>query len=119
MDVINLDYGAIGQILKNDMRGPIDELAAKVAARVDVGSVTDAEVTVTAATTDRAKAYVTIAHPAGLAIQAKYGALTKAAASLGLEVHGGGDGLVDYVSKSGRRSRITAAQAANYSRGRT
>jgi hypothetical protein len=34
------------------------------------------------------EARVTIAHPAGKAVQAKHGALTRAAASLGLEVRG-------------------------------
>lgn len=33
-------------------------------------------------------ARVTLAHPAGKAVQAKHGALTRAAASLGFEVHG-------------------------------
>ena len=81
-----LDYAAIGRILREDMRKPIDELAAKIAANVDVGDVTDAEVVVTADTTDRAKAYVTIAHPAGMAMEAKYGTLKRAAAATGLEV---------------------------------
>jgi hypothetical protein len=36
--------------------------------------------------TDRPRASVHLAHPSGLAVQAKYGALTKAAADLGLEV---------------------------------
>lgn len=35
---------------------------------------------------DRAKARVSLAHPAGLAVQAKHGALTRAAAAVGLEV---------------------------------
>lgn len=37
-------------------------------------------------TTDRTKGYVTIAHPGGLGVQAKYGALTRAASSAGIEV---------------------------------
>lgn len=37
-------------------------------------------------TTDRAAASVTIAHPKGLAVQAKHGTLTRAAAAQGLEV---------------------------------
>ena len=82
---IKLDHAAIENILKVDMRKPIDDLAAQIAARVDVGSV-DAPVTVKAYTTDRAISVVAIAHPAGLAIEAKYGALRKAAASLGYEV---------------------------------
>lgn len=83
---INLDYDEIGRILREDMREPINELAAEIAAKVDVGSVTDAPVTVLSATTDRAIAIVAIAHPAGDAIQAKHGALTKAAAACGYEV---------------------------------
>ena len=83
---IHLDSEAIGKILREDMRKPIDDLAAQIAARVDVGSVTDAPVTVLSTTTDRAIAIVAIAHPAGLAIEAKHGALKKAAASLGYEV---------------------------------
>ncbi len=83
---VNLNFAEIGRILREDMREPIDKLAAEIASKVDVGSVTEAEVTVRSYTTDRAAAAVTIAHPAGMAIQAKHGALTKAAAELGLEV---------------------------------
>lgn len=36
--------------------------------------------------TDRARAAVILAHPAGLAVQAKHGALSKAAAQAGLDV---------------------------------
>ena len=83
---ITLDHAEIGRILKDDMRGPIDDLAREIAAGVNVGNVTDAQVSVMSVTTDRAKALVTIMHPAGLAMQAKHGALTKAAAAVGLEV---------------------------------
>lgn len=37
---------------------------------------------------NRAKAWVMLAHPAGMAVQAKHGALTKAAAQAGLKVEG-------------------------------
>ena len=83
---IKLNFAAIGKILREDMRKPIDDLARKIASAVDVGSVTEARVSVLSVTTDRAKALVTIMHPAGLAMQAKHGTLTKAAASQGLEV---------------------------------
>ena len=46
-------------------------------------------VKVSMTTTDRAHAFVTIAHPSGEAVQAKHGALTKAAAQAGLDVRGG------------------------------
>lgn len=47
----------------------------------------DLPVEVSLVTTDRARANVAIAHPAGRAVQAKYGAFTKAAARAGLDVH--------------------------------
>jgi hypothetical protein len=50
------------------------------------GGEMDLPVTVTVTTTDRAHANVTLAHPAGQAVQAKHGALTKAAAQAGLDV---------------------------------
>ena len=86
MPGVTIRYPGVAEILKDRMRGPIDALARQIADRVDVGTVTDAEVTVRSYTTDRAAAAVTIAHPAGLSMQAKHGSLTKAAASLGLEV---------------------------------
>lgn len=43
-------------------------------------------VTAKVVTTDRAHGLVTLAHPAGLSVQAKHGALTKAAAQAGLDV---------------------------------
>lgn len=46
----------------------------------------DLPVEVSVTTTDRAHANVTIAHPAGQSVQAKHGALTKAAAQVGLDV---------------------------------
>ena len=46
----------------------------------------DLPVTVKNKITDRAKSSVSLAHPAGQAVQAKHGALTKAAAQVGLDV---------------------------------
>lgn len=48
----------------------------------------DMPVKVTVYETDRARASVTLAHPAGIADQAKNGTLTKAAAESGLTVQG-------------------------------
>lgn len=86
MGEIHFDYKAIGEILRVQMRGPIDALAAKIASNVDVSNLTDAQVTVTPYETDRAAAAISIAHPAGLAQEAKYGSLRKAAAQEGLEL---------------------------------
>lgn len=84
--MLHLDYAAIGRILRVQMREPVLKAAREIAAHVDLGSVTDAEVQVTPYTTDRAAAAVTIAHPAGTAMEAKHGTLRKAAAAAGYEV---------------------------------
>lgn len=47
---------------------------------------TDLPVKVEVGTSDRARGVVLLAHPAGLAVQAKHGALTKAASASGLQV---------------------------------
>ena len=87
---IVIDYKAVGEILKVNMRGPIDEIAAKVAANAaanpDLMDDAPDSVDVTAYTTDRAIAVVRINSPLGMALQAKSGVLTKAAAAAGLEV---------------------------------
>lgn len=48
----------------------------------------DLPVTTKIVTTDRPHGIVALAHPAGLAVQSKHGALTKAAAQAGLDVSG-------------------------------
>jgi hypothetical protein len=88
---IVLDPEGLAEILTKNMAAPVADAAKAVAAAVDVGNVTEAEVSVRSGVTDdmrinRARGTVTIAHPAGLAMQAKHGTLTKAAASVGLTV---------------------------------
>lgn len=98
---VKLNYAEVGRILRGDMRGPIDELASKIAESVRSlgikvgdrdGGASEYDLPVTVRSymstykTGRAAAAVSIAHPAGLAVEAKHGALRKAAASLGLEV---------------------------------
>jgi hypothetical protein len=87
---IFIDYAAVGEILKVGMRGPIDakidEIAANAAANPDLLDDAPGSITVQHFTTDRAGGTVNIAHPAGLALQAKSGVLTKAAAAAGMEV---------------------------------
>jgi hypothetical protein len=82
---IKIDYEAVGKILQEDMRGPIDDLGERIAANVDTGRV-DALVDAKPVTTDRAISVVAIKHPAGMAIEAKHGALRRAAAAAGHEV---------------------------------
>jgi hypothetical protein len=87
MDPIHIDYKAVGEILKVNMRGPIDAKIDEIAANAEANpDLAGAPITVQHFTTDRAGGTVNIASPAGLAIQAKFGVLTKAAAAAGMEV---------------------------------
>lgn len=98
-DDVKLDHGGMAALEKSSaIRALVDSAAEKVAANVrsqgiTVGAFKGAgeiplPVTVRNTTTDRAHASVALAHPAGIAVQAKHGALTKAASAAGLEVKG-------------------------------
>ncbi|MEJ9080769.1 hypothetical protein WKY82_20335 [Gordonia malaquae] len=81
------DRRGIGEILKTQAAPQVNALASQVQARV-IDAIDDdtVEVTLEAYTTDRGAAAVTIADPEGLALQARDGVLTRAAAAVGLEV---------------------------------
>jgi hypothetical protein len=84
------DRHGLKQLLQS-LDGPVNSLADQVASNLKSQGRTVAHgdtmpVVVDLYTTNRAAASVTIAHPAGLAVQAKHGALTAAAAAAGLEV---------------------------------
>ncbi len=95
---VRLNHAGISRILKSaEMAAATRKAAEQVAENVrgmgiTVGDVDggtheiDLPVTVTTFTTDRAHAVVALAHPAGIAVQAKHGALTKGASMAGLEV---------------------------------
>lgn len=86
---LKLDWDAIDKVIYEQLRGPVDDLAQQIASRVDVGSVTKAQVKVTSGKTTKwgwPVAMITIAHPAAQAMEAKHGTLKRAAASVGLTV---------------------------------
>lgn len=89
---LRLDSGGVAAVLKSGaVASAVTAAADQVADQVrgqgrTVGNDDDLPVVVDTYTTDRAAASVTLAHPAGLAVQAKHGALTAAAAAVGLEV---------------------------------
>ncbi len=94
---VRLDHGGIASILKSgEMQKLVSDAANEIAGNVQaqgiiVGALEGSAeiplpVEVSVTTTDRAHASVTLAHPAGIAVQAKYGALTKAASAAGLDV---------------------------------
>lgn len=98
---IKFDTRGLEEAAKSaDMHRAIDALAERVAsaARGQNQMVEDGKValpvkvytdkTTTDMRVNRARAYVSLAHPAGLAVQAKHGTLTKAAAQVGLKVKG-------------------------------
>src|SRR5690349_21314040 len=94
---VRLNHAGIAALLKSpDLHKLVNDTADRVADNVrsqgiKVGDVDggplerELPVRVVPQTTDRARAQVVLAHPAGLAVQAKHGALTKAAAAEGLE----------------------------------
>lgn len=90
MTLIRLDRVGMGLMLKSaGMAAVIAETAEAVAsnARQNPGVQKHAaEIKVETYTTDRAAAAVLIKDPIGMGIQAKYGALTQAAGSQGLDV---------------------------------
>ena len=85
----------IAQVAKSrEVRDAVNQLAERLADAVRAQGIrVEGEpgdvalpVEVHEQTTDRARAQVAITHPSGKAVQAKRGALTKAAASVGLRV---------------------------------
>lgn len=96
---IRLSSPGVAAVLKSvAMHDAIEDVAEVVADNVRAQSIRvgdkdggplerDLPVTVRMSTTDRAHANVTLAHPAGAAVQAKHGALTKAAGQAGLDVN--------------------------------
>lgn len=89
----------------------VRDMGIKVGDRDGGAHERDLPVTVQMVMTDRAHALVSLAHPAGEAVQAKHGALTKAAAEAGLDVK------TYYTTKAGKRRLASQAQIDNWTRG--
>lgn len=92
---VHLDRRALNAVLRGArVEKAVTDLAEKVAdhARAIAPAVEgipgdiELPVRVDGYETDRARAEVWLAHPSGLAVQAKHGTLTKAASAAGLEV---------------------------------
>lgn len=126
---VTLNHAGIAAILKgSEMHALIEKVTEAVAENASGQGVTvgafkggSGEIALPVAskviTTDRAHGIVTLAHPAGIASQAKHGVLTKAAAAAGLQV-GGASTLLKYTTKSGKTRTATQAQIDNWTRGR-
>ena len=97
---VRLNQRGVAALLKSpQMQASVTAAAEKIAANVrdqgiEVGDRDGGKyeiplpVRVSHDTTDRVRSRVTLAHPAGQAVQAKHGALTKAAKQAGLDVKG-------------------------------
>jgi hypothetical protein len=111
--------GVLAMLQSAGIRKAVSDAAKRVAAGASIAAHDGAvEVVVDETTTDRAKAFVTLAHPAGLGLEAKHGVLTKAARAAGLEMSGEAPtDLVDYRTKAGKTRKATRAQVANWTRG--
>jgi hypothetical protein len=87
---LRLDHPGIGAMLKSsEVAAVIDALGVAAGAHAEghiLRGGDEVPVLVGGDTTDRAVVRVTLAHPAGGAVEAKYGLLAKAAAAQGLEV---------------------------------
>lgn len=80
------DSKGIAQILKTEFAEEVNKCARAIADEVQSAIGDDVEVEVREYTTDRSAASVTIADPRGKELQATQGALTRAAAAVGLDV---------------------------------
>ncbi|UAJ16187.1 hypothetical protein SEA_MALIBO_10 [Gordonia phage Malibo] len=81
-----LNRRGVSELLKTQAGEVVNEAAEQIRAQVAGLVDDDIEVTVQPYTTDRGAAAVTIADPQGMELQATTGALTRAAAQVGLEV---------------------------------
>lgn len=97
---VKLDHAGIAAIAKSsEMQALVKDVAEEIADNIrgmgiKVGDAdggpreVDLPVKVETDVTDRARATVVIAHPAGIAVQAKHGALTRGASAAGVTVKG-------------------------------
>lgn len=93
--VVRINPSGFDQVAKSrEIRAEVNALAERVADNARSQNVwvegvpgdVELPIEVVEQTTDRARASVQIQHPSGLAVQAKHGILTRAAAAAGLEV---------------------------------
>jgi hypothetical protein len=79
--------GMVAMLKQIEVRREIDRLALQVGVEVESSIAPwGMSVDVDSYTTDRAAAAVVITHAGGLAVEGKYGVLTRAAQSLGLRI---------------------------------
>lgn len=88
-----IDHDGMKAVLNSgEAQSAVRALAQEIAGQVEAQGITVSSagvpipVKVDDFKTDRVGASVTLAHPAGTAVQIKHGALTRAAAAVGLEV---------------------------------
>lgn len=112
--------GIAGVLNSSAIRAMVSDAVSRIEARANahLASLPDSdgvEVHGAVLTTDRPHGVVGVV----ARFQAVDGVLTRAASECGLEVSasGGSGRLLDYVTKSGKKRKATAAQVANWTRG--
>lgn len=88
--LVKLNSSGIEEVLKSDeVRAAVEEYALQIGTAVEGSSEVvrnGVPVDVDSYTTDRAACAVTMTHPAGVPIEAKYGTLIREGSASGLEV---------------------------------
>ncbi|MHD0024506.1 hypothetical protein ACQX2E_09580 [Corynebacterium diphtheriae] len=83
---VNFNHATLMDFLAENYSDELAAVTKSVAASVDVPDDVEVITKVDRDRTGRPRGMVTIAHPGGLAMQAKHGVLTKAAAENGLDI---------------------------------
>lgn len=83
---VSINHDALMDFLAQNYMGELEAMTKSVAASVDVPEGVEVITKVDRDRTGRPRGMVTIAHPTGVILQAKNGALTRAAAENGLDV---------------------------------
>ncbi len=110
---VKLDYRGVGRLLKSSgTRAMLTDRADTVLSAAESSAPRDtgdyaSSLRIEQDTTDRAVVRVVADVDYAFFVEAQTGTLARALA--------GADGLVEYTSKAGKKSRITQAQADNYS----
>lgn len=83
---ISINRGGLMDFLATHYGAELEAVTRAVAAAVDVPEGVEVVTKVDRDRTGRPRGMVTIAHPSGIALQAKHGVLTRAAAAQGLDI---------------------------------
>jgi hypothetical protein len=116
---IKLDHDGIAEVLlwpalQADVLSAARTIASNAQHTTKAGVTLPVSVIARSGGRDRVGAVVAIAHPAGAAVEAKYGVLSRAASAAGFPVSGGGDRSAAKARKSGKSRTGKKAEKTSY-----